>query len=70
MHIINSVGNTITQQNAEVFINNFVDYDVVTLKEASLLRAATSDKVFGNLEPNIKDIVRANILKNMLINII
>ena len=30
MHIINSMGDNISQQSAHIFINNFVDYDVIT----------------------------------------
>ena len=70
MHIINSMGEHITQQSAEVFIKNFIDYDIITKREALLLTAATSDKVLSSVPANARDSIRASILKNMLISLI
>ena len=47
MHIISSMGDSISQQSAEVFITNFIDYDVISIREGLILKAATSDKVIG-----------------------
>ncbi|NSW92389.1 MAG: CtsR family transcriptional regulator [Firmicutes bacterium] len=70
MHIINSMGDDITQQSAEVFIKNFVDYDIISKREALLLKAATSDKALNLVPVNVRDNLRASILKNMLISLI
>ena len=66
MHIVSSMGDSISQQSAEVFINNFVDYDVISEREGLLMKAATSDKVLGGIGAPDRDIIRASILKNML----
>ncbi|NLV36421.1 MAG: CtsR family transcriptional regulator [Clostridiaceae bacterium] len=66
MHIITSMGDSISQQSAEVFINNFVDYDVVSEREGFILKAATSDKVIGGIQMPERDMIRAVMLKNML----
>ncbi|NLW03443.1 MAG: CtsR family transcriptional regulator [Clostridiaceae bacterium] len=66
MHIITSIGDKITQHSCEVFINNFVDYDVIDNREAMLMKAATSDKALVDVAPDKRDDVRAAILKNML----
>ena len=66
MHIITSIGDRITQHSCEIFINNFVDYDVIDNREAMLMKAATSDKALADVAPNKRDDVRAAILKNML----
>lgn len=66
MHIITSIGDRITQHTCEVFINNFVDYDIINNREAMLMKAATSDKALADVAPNKRDDVRAAILKNML----
>ncbi len=66
MHIVTSMGNSISQQSAEVFINNFVDYEVVSRREGLILRAATSDKVLGGIQMPDRDMIRAIMLKNML----
>ncbi|GAE89484.1 transcriptional regulator CtsR [Acetivibrio straminisolvens JCM 21531] len=47
MHIINSMGDSISQQSAHVFINNFIDHNVISEREALMLKAATSDKALS-----------------------
>lgn len=69
MHIISSVGDKITSQEVDIFISNFLSYEVVTEKEAKLLKVATSDNVL-TVPQDIKDELRAKIFKNMLINLV
>jgi len=70
MHIINSLGDSITQQLAEIFIVNLTENNVISQREALIMKAATNDKVLGSLTKANKDKVRATILKNMLISLI
>ena len=70
MHIVSSMGNSISQQSAEVFINNFVDYDVISEREGFVMKAAVSDKVLGGLQMPDRDILRAVLLKNMIISLL
>lgn len=69
MHLINSIGDAISQQVAEAFIVSLKDYNVITGREALILRAAVSDKAIGNSLPE-RDHVRAAIIKNILIAIV
>ncbi|NLU51407.1 MAG: CtsR family transcriptional regulator [Clostridiaceae bacterium] len=69
MHIIASMGNKISQHTCEVFINNFVDYNIIERREAMLMKAATSDKVLADVPVDKRDDVRATILKNMLMSL-
>ena len=69
MHIINSVGEAITAQEVDIFISNFLSYNIISPKEAKLLKVATSDNVL-TVSPEIKDKIRANIFKNMLLNLV
>ena len=69
MHIISSIGNKITAQEVDIFIKNLLSNDFITLKEAKLLKAATNEKVLMISKNNI-DELRANIFKNMLINLV
>lgn len=70
MHIVASMGSRITQQDAQAFINNFMDYDVITEREGMLLKAAVSDKVLGIVPLPERDMFRAAILKNMLMSLL
>ncbi|HHW23232.1 MAG TPA: CtsR family transcriptional regulator [Clostridiaceae bacterium] len=69
MHIITSIGDRISQLTSEVFINNFVDYNIIETREAMLMKAATSDKVLTEIPVEKRDEVRATILKHMLMSL-
>ena len=69
MHIITSIGDTLTSKEVDIFISNFLSDEIVTKKEAKLLKVATSDNVL-NVPIDIKDNLRARIFKNMLINLV
>lgn len=70
MHIVNSLGDSITQQTAEIFIANLTDYNIISRRDALLMKAAVSDKVLGNITKTSREKVRAAILKNMLVSLI
>ena len=69
MHIISSVGEKLTAQDVNIFISNFLSYDIITKTEAKLLKVATSDNVL-NIDSQTRDKLRANIFKNMLLNLV
>ena len=69
MYAISSIGDKISSQEVDAFLNNFLSFDAVTEKEAKLLKVATSDNVL-TIPQNIKDEIRAKIFKNMLINLV
>ena len=69
MHTISSIGDTITSQEVDIFLSNFLSYGVVTEKEAKLIKVATSDNIL-TVPQDMKDKLRAKIFKNMLINLV
>lgn len=69
MHVITSIGDSITANEVDIFISNFLTYEMVTKKEAKLLKVATSDNVLI-VPQEIRDKLRANIFKNMLVNLV
>lgn len=68
LHIIKNIGNSLTANEIDILISDFLSYDVITAKEAKLLKVATSDNVL-KLPKGYKDETRARIFKNMLLNI-
>ena len=68
MHIINNIGEELISNDADILISDLLSYNLITTKEAKLLKVATSDNVL-RLPKDIKDKVRARIFKNMLLNI-
>lgn len=69
MHIITSIGESLTSNEVDIFISNFLSYDMISQKEAKLLKVATSDNVLIVPQED-RDSLRANIFKNMLLNLV
>lgn len=69
MHIISSMEEKITAQEVDIYISNFLSYQMITTKEAKLLKVATSDNVL-TVQPDTRDELRAKIFKNMLLNLV
>ncbi len=69
MHIITSIEDTITNQEVDIFISNFLSYGIISELEAKLLKVATSDNVLAISQPE-RDKLRARIFKNMLLNLV
>ncbi len=69
MHAINSIGGKLTSQEVDIFISNFLSENIISETEAKLLKVATSDNVL-TVPQEYKDLLRANIFKNMLVNLV
>lgn len=69
MHIITNIGDKITANEVDIFISNFLSYEMIGEKEAKLLKVATSDNVLS-VPTEIRDSLRASIFKNMLLNLV
>ncbi len=69
MHIITSMDDTLTANEVDIYLSNFLSYNIITETEAKLLKVATSDNVL-TVPQNLKDSLRANIFKNMLLNLV
>ena len=69
MHIIKNTGNEITSNEIDIFISNFLSYNIINKTEAKLLKVATSDNVLI-VPQEYKDILRASIFKNMILNLV
>ena len=69
MHIITSMGDKITSNEVDIFISNFLSYNIIDKTQAKLLKVATRDNVI-TVPLEIKDTLRAKIFKNMLLNLV
>lgn len=70
MHIIASIGSSISQASALAFIQNFLDYDYITETEARIMAAAVSEKLLGRIQQPVQDALRAGLFKNMIISLL
>ena len=69
MHVVNALGNQLTQQEADVYIKNFHDYKIIDTATARLLMAALSDSSLEDVHTSIRPFVRMKIMKNILVQL-
>lgn len=69
MHVVNMIGTSLSYQDARVLVQNCFDYDLISQKEAKIILAALSDRSISVEQPK-QDILRAGILKNILISLV
>ncbi len=65
MHIVNAVGSSLSYQTAAVFVQNLLDYDCITPREAHIILGAVNNNVLP-INPDIRDALRARIFKSMV----
>ena len=69
MNVIKSIDQKTTSHEVDLYISNMLSEGYISKTEARLLKVATSDKVL-NVPQEYKDTLRANLFKNMIINLI
>lgn len=67
MHIINSIGERIDALSTRVVLENCIETGLISRETARIMAAAISEKVMQEIPPILKDVVRAAILKQMLL---
>lgn len=69
MHIVLSMGDYISQQSAEIYINNFIDYNIIKKFDSALIKAAINNNALKNVDIEKRDQVRADILKSIMLRL-
>ena len=69
MHIVNCIGGEITLQTASAFVGNMLINNLIDQKSAIIIAAAISEKSLSAAEPETRNKLRANILKQILLNV-
>lgn len=67
MHIVNSVGKSLDKATAEAMLNNMLSAHVLEMNIAKVIAAALSDSSLRSVEQENRDILRADLFKNMLL---
>ncbi len=67
MHVINSLGDQVDLPSARAILGNLAEAGALTEDLARTLLAAVGDKALGAVPRDLRDQVRADILKNVLI---
>ncbi len=67
MHIVNSIGNSISAASAGAILGNLAERNMISEYDYAMITSALSDKAYSCVPQDIRDTLRAAILKNMLI---
>lgn len=70
MHLILSIGESISEHTAVAHINNLADYKLITHRDGIIMKAAIGSKALKDSDMANRDSIRAEILKNMLLRLI
>ena len=68
MHTVNAIGGRIDINTAGALIGNLLHHRVITVKEAGMIMSAVGNNALRPAPPGDRDTLRANILKQILIN--
>ena len=67
MHLLNSIGNEISEKSARANVLNLFDNDLLTRDQAKLILTATADANYKSLPEETRDSFRATLLKQLLL---
>lgn len=70
MQIINSIGPQIDQQSTRVFISNLIANNYISAHDGKLMWAALNNKAYGCIPQKLRDTLRAELFKSMLIQLV
>lgn len=68
--VTKKIGDNLSQSVVDVYLNDFIRYNILDEETANIIKVAVSDKSLSKIEQPTKDKVRADIFKNLIINIV
>jgi len=68
--IFDKIGKKMSQSVVDIYLKALLDYNIIDKNTALIIKVATSDKALANLNFEDRDITRANIFKNVILNVI
>lgn len=68
--IFDKIGNKMSQTVVDIYLKTLLDYNIIDKNVALIIKVATSDKALSNLNFEDRDRTRANIFKNVILNVI
>lgn len=68
--IIDKISQNLSQTTLDVYLNDFVRYNILDKKTANIVKVALSDKSLVKVDKYDRDLVRSDMLKNIIVNII
>ncbi len=69
MHLVNCIGNSLDSKSARAMISNLLMNNIISNEVCKVMLAACSDNAYREIAPAYRDVIRASVLKQMLINL-
>ncbi len=70
MHFFHAIGSSISEAESYAYISNLSGAGIVSEREASLICTAVSERALTNVPPESKNLVRADILRHIILMLI
>ena len=68
--ILNNIEYKLSQSLLDIYLKDFVKYNVIDIKTAKIVKVMLSEKSLQKIEKNNRDEIRADMFKNLIINLI
>lgn len=68
--VLCKIGNNLSQNVIDIYLNDFIRYNIVDEKIGNLFRVVLSDKSLNKINTVDRNYVRADIFKNLILNLI
>ena len=69
MHFFHPLGNSVSFREGAAYITNLMESGIITQREAKLISAAISDSALDRLDTKIANIIRADIMRHILMTL-
>lgn len=70
MHIINSIGNMLSENTCRAHLKNLYENDIIDEKTVKIFLSALTGNAYRDIPREYGDIIRASVFKQMILNIL
>ena len=70
MHVINSIGETLDGSSARAIVQNLVQSEAITPENGRIILSALSDRALRSADRSVRDMLRADICKQIFIQLV
>lgn len=69
MHFFHAIGRELDSDEARAYVKNLFDNEVINEREANIISSAVCGNVLDKISPEIRNIVRADIMRHVLMTL-
>ena len=69
MHFFQAIGTSLSENEAKAYVRNLLENEVISAREASVIGVAVSASALGKLDAGAANIIRADIMRHILMTL-